>query len=114
SDDGRLDVVCTSATGALRALLTLDFAEEHLRFDPARGVLVRDDGSVSGARSLLDRILFVQWMFQNGQLEVWDADHDALLSRCATFIPANIDLGATIDHMERATSELEAEVQRRV
>jgi len=113
SDAGRLDVACTSATGGLRALLTLDFSDEHLRFDPARGVLVRDDGSAAAARSLLDRILFVQWLFQNGQLEVWDADHDALLGRCATFIPANIDLGATIDSMEPATRELEAEVRRR-
>lgn len=110
---GQLVILCNSADKCVRALLSLNFSEERLEFDPDQGVEIRDDGSSRAVRDQLDRITFIKGLCANAQIEVWDADHESLLGRCDPFIPVNIDLDDTLDNLDRLIKELEAEASRR-
>ncbi len=111
--EGGLLLECASEGGIVKAGLYLDFADEHLHFDPVDGVAICDDGSSTAARRAAERIRFTKGLFLNGVLEVWDGDRGVLLGRTDPYIPENIDLGATVDNLDRIAGELEAEADRR-
>jgi hypothetical protein len=110
---GRLVLRCVSDDDLLQALLGLNFAEEHLEFDPINDVAIYDDGSVQAVQKALDRVRLVQGLYSNGQLEVWDSERQILLGRCDPFIPVDVDLKATDENLERIAAALSGEIKRR-
>ncbi len=111
--EGHLLLQCTSDDKCVRAGLSLNFAEERLEFDLIGGVELIDDGSSLAIRNALDRVKFIEKLYKNGQLEVWDAEQKILLGRCDPFIPVNIDFRKMDDYLGHLVEELEAEATRR-
>ena len=68
----------------------LNFATERLEFDLFRDIAVRDSGTADGALAVMDAKRFLNAYFCNGELEIYDAESGALLSRKDAFIPVNM------------------------
>lgn len=110
---GRLLLRCRSHDDRMTILLGLNFSAERLEFDPHHGVGMDDDGSSEVLRHSLDHIAMLRGLLANGQLEVWDADTDRLLGRTDPYIPVNIDLRATDEHLEAEERRIAAMLQER-
>lgn len=110
---GRLVFRCVSDDGLLRGHLGLNFAEERLDFDPINGIALYDDGSAQAVQKELDRVRFVQGLYSNGALEVWESKRQVLLGRCDPFVPVDVDLQATDENLVRIAAALSGEIKRR-
>ncbi len=68
----------------------LNFAKERLEFDVFRDIGIQDPGTADGALAVVDVKRFQNAYFCNGQLEIYDAESDTLLSRKDAYIPVNL------------------------
>jgi hypothetical protein len=107
--DGCVYIRCVSQDGLVALFLGLNFQAERIEFAVQGRVRVeiRDDGTPYATRRALDYLRFVREHFCNGELEIWDAQREALLGRTDPFVPTNIDLGGTIRNLARIQEELE-------
>lgn len=86
---GKVEVTYVSGDGLVALTFWLNFAEERLEFDPQRSIDILDDGSAAAARNRRDIEIFLRDYFGNGELQIWDVNNKALISRCGAFIPVN-------------------------
>lgn len=86
---GRVEVAYQSEDGLVDLVFWLNFAEERLEFDFQQGIVIRDDGSVAAAQNGKEVERFFRDYLGNGELQMWDADTETLVSRCDAFIPIN-------------------------
>jgi hypothetical protein len=96
----------SSHNGLVSIVLVLDFGAERLNFDVFYHMAVENDGSVAGIKVELDWLRFVDSYLLNGKIEIWAAKQR--LSRKDSYIPENIDLGATHKDYQKRIIELEA------
>lgn len=94
-------------------IVILDFLNERLLFDVQHSLRARDDGSATAARNAKELARFNRDYLGNGELQIWNADTGALLSKCDAFIPVNcfVDFNAAdteISYWEEVIAEREA------
>ncbi|WP_296746323.1 methylamine utilization protein MauJ [Mesorhizobium sp.] len=84
-------------------------AEERLKFDIFDGIYGRDDGSVAAAEYKQETQRFFRDYMLNGELQMWNADSGALLSRLDAYVPLNmmVDLEACNANIAAAREEVE-------
>jgi len=86
--NGGIQLNCESEDGLVLAELFLDLENERLVFGPEDKVQIKDDGTAAAIRHAIDYMRFRKYYYLNGELEVYDADHETLLGRCDPFIPS--------------------------
>jgi hypothetical protein len=91
-----------SDEGNVEIRFGLNFSSERLEFDVFRDIAIQDTGTADGALALVDFKQFRNTYFGNGQLEIYDAESNELLSRKDAYLPTNMWL----DH-EAAEADLE-------
>jgi hypothetical protein len=79
-----------SDDGNVQIQFGLNFATERLEFDMFRDIAMQDPGTADGALAVVVIKRFLDAFFCNGQLEIYDAESDALLSRKDAYIPVNM------------------------
>jgi hypothetical protein len=97
-------VTLRSGDGKVFFHFHLDFAGERLRFDISDGIfLVPDDGSAAFAENQAELARFFKEYVGNGQLQFFNADTGALLSRKEAFVPVNcwLDVDGANANIER-------------
>ncbi|GLS48436.1 hypothetical protein GCM10007885_12800 [Methylobacterium gnaphalii] len=112
-DDGVIKLFYRSADSLFEIRFSLNFQDERLLFDVTQGVFLEDDGSVAAARHLIEIERFIRDYFLNGELQIWNALTDELLSRKDAYIPLNcfLDLDACNARIEHAKSELDRRIK---
>lgn len=90
-----------SDEGNVNIRFGLNFSNERLEFDVFRDIAIQDTGTADSALAIVDFKQFQNAYFGNGQLEIYDAESDELLSRKDAFLPTNMWL----DH-EAADADL--------
>lgn len=94
----RVELVYRSVDGLAEIMFWLNFAEERLEFDLGHSFKLYDDGSVAAAKNGKERCRFIWDYFSNGEIQIWDADNGALISRVDAYLPLNM-MGNFDDHM---------------
>lgn len=89
-DGSVLFVRFRSDNGNVEIRFGLNFATERLEFDVFSDIAVQDSGTADSALEVVDVKRFLNAYFCNGQLEIYDSESDALLSRRDAFIPVNL------------------------
>ena len=112
-DNGIVWVKCSSDNELTQLVLKLNFAQERLQANIMSDLDTLDDGSASSARAAATIGRFKLDYFQNGILEVWDADAARMLGRCDAFLPVNVDMTRTVANLEAGIREIEEEANRR-
>ena len=84
-----LQVVYSTADDLCEIRFRLALREERLKFDFFNGIFGQDDGSVTAAVYKREIQRFFRDYLLNGELQMWDADSGALLSRLGAYIPLN-------------------------
>lgn len=85
----KAEVQYRSRDGYVHVVLLLDFAAERLVFPLDVGLQFADDGTVEAARTGKFITTFIHAYNGNGELQVWNAEDDSLMSKCDAFIPMN-------------------------
>jgi hypothetical protein len=111
--EGIVWVECTSDNGLTQVRLGLNFGQERLQVDVMNDLDSIDDGTAMSARAVATVGQFKLDYFQNGILEVWNADAARLLGRCDAFIPINVDMARTSANFEANIQAMELEATRR-
>ncbi|ARJ64200.1 hypothetical protein WV31_00010 [Magnetospirillum sp. ME-1] len=98
-----------SIDGLVEIRFQLALEEERLKFDLFNSVYGHDDGSVAAAEHRRETQRFFRDFMLNGELQMWNADTGALLSRLDAYIPQNmmIDLDACNAIIAAAQKEVE-------
>ena len=91
----------------------LNFAKERLEFDVFRDIGIQDPGTADGALAMVDFKRFENAYFCNGQLEIYDAESDTLLSRKDAYIPVNMMFNDKAAKADLARWEQLAEERRK-
>lgn len=104
-----LAMVYRSVDGLVTFTFHLNFREERLQFN-LEDVGVQDDGTAQAAQNAAHMARFFRDYLGNGELQLWDADTNEMLSRCDAFIPTNCFLdhdaaNANIAHWEALAVE---------
>jgi hypothetical protein len=86
----RIELIYRSIDGLAEIVFWLNFAEERLEFDLDHSFKLYDDGSVTAAKNGKERCQFVWDYFGNGEIQIWDADTGALISRVGAYLPLNM------------------------
>lgn len=79
-----------SDEGNVEIRFGLNFSSERLKFDVFRDIAIQDTGTADGALALVDFKQFRNTYFGNGQLEIYDAESNELLSRKDAYLPTNM------------------------
>ena len=82
-------------------------------FLPHQSFTASDDGTVQAAQYQLDEFRFVDDMFHNRELELWNADNGNLLGRSDPYVPVNMR-SAPRERVMEIQSALESEYRARV
>lgn len=101
-----------SQDGFVSMTFLLDFRNERLVFPLENGIRFEDDGSAAAAQTAKSIVKFNHDYNANGELQIWDAETDTLMSRLEAFIPVNV-----IFNPEGAKAQLEQwdrEISRRL
>jgi hypothetical protein len=93
--------------------MTLDFANEHLRFDLQEDVQLIDDGSALVIEAAIDLNELLAGLMINGELEVWQAAPERLMGRCPPYIPNNLDPARTMNYLQARREGLANELAHR-
>lgn len=80
--NGGVTLKSESEDGLVHTELFLDFKNERLVMGPEGKVQIKDDGSPAVIRHMIDCMRFRKFYYLNGELEVYDADHETLLAVC--------------------------------
>jgi len=99
-----------SDDGNLQFRFGLDFANERLEFDMFRDIAMQDSGTADGALAVIECKRFLNEYFGNGQLEIYDAETGALLSRKDAYLPVNMMFNhkaaeAELEHWRQVVEE---------
>lgn len=86
----RVELVYRSVDGLAEIMFWLNFAEERLEFDLDHSFKLYDDGSVAAVKNGKDRCRFIWDYFGNGEIQIWDAESGALISRVDAYLPLNM------------------------
>lgn len=86
----RVELVYRSVDGLAEITFWLNFAEERLEFDLDHSFKLYEDGSVVAAKHGKERCRFIWDYFGNGEIQIWDADNGALISRVDSYLPLNM------------------------
>lgn len=86
----RIELVYRSVDGLAEIVFWLNFADERLEFDLDHSFKLYDNGSVAAAKNGKERCRFIWDYFGNGEIQLWDADSGALISRVDAYIPLNM------------------------
>lgn len=86
----RIELVYRSVDGLAEMMFWLNFAEERLEFNLDHSFKLYDDGSVAAAKNGKERCRFIWDYFGNGEIQIWDADNGALISRVDAYLPLNM------------------------
>lgn len=84
-----LIVIFKSQDEIVELMLTLDFAEERLRFEWGKDLDGHDDGSSLAAEHAATLSRFLLEYIGNGELHVYESETRALLGRVEAFLPTN-------------------------
>jgi hypothetical protein len=101
-----------SVTGDVIFRFHLDFATERLNFSVFDDIAVRDTGTAQGALRIAEVRRFEHEFFGNGQLQIFNAETDELISRKDAFIPMNMYLDKDAADAEVARWKALAETRR--
>jgi hypothetical protein len=109
-ENGMINLEYRTADGMTRLRFTLNLVEERLEFNHLEGLFGHDDGSVAAAKSLREIQRFIRDYLLNGELQIWNAETGALLSRRDAFIPINcfVDIDVCNANIAGAQREVEA------
>ena len=110
--DRKAEVQFRSRNGYARVNLLLDFEQERLNIYHETGIQFEDDGSVKAARTGKQLTEFVHALYCNGELQVWNAEDETLISKCDAFIPVNMMFNAEGAEAELARWEGEIDQRR--
>lgn len=86
----RVELVYQSEDCLAELIFWLNFLEERLEFDSGRSFKLYDDGSVAAAQNGKERCKFIWDYFGNGEIQIWNAEKNSLISRVGAFIPMNM------------------------
>lgn len=86
----RVELVYRSVEGLAEIMFWLNFAEERLEFDLDHSFKLYDDGSVAAAKNGKERCRFIWDYFGNGEIQIWNAESGALISRVDAYLPLNM------------------------
>ena len=86
----RVVLTYRSADNLVDLVFALNFAEERLEFDLTSSLTAFDNGTASAARNGKERCRFLWDYFGNGELQFWNSETGALISRVDAFIPLNM------------------------
>jgi hypothetical protein len=112
-EHGAVWVRCSSSDGFIHLDLKLNFARERLQADIIDGLRTVDDGSENSARAAVAAGRFKLDYFNNGILEVWNADTLHMLGRCEAFLPMNVDMNRSVANFEAGIRKSEEVADRR-
>lgn len=104
-----LAMIYRSGDGLVDFVFHLNFREERLQFN-LEDIAVREDTTARAAENAAHIARFFRDYLGNGELQLWDADTNELLSRCDAFIPTNCFLdheaaNANVAHWEALAVE---------
>lgn len=113
--DSTLSVLLQSQDGLCLVELQLNFAEWRLVFDSERWIHIKDDDQKSATpiRYCVDRVKFLRGHLLNGQVEIYDSSTNRLLARTDPLIPCNVDIGASIENLDRIADHYGKEISAR-
>jgi hypothetical protein len=111
--NGGIELNCESEDGLVQAELFLDFKNERLVMGPEGKVQIKDNRTATSVRHAIDYMRFRKHYYLNGELEIYDADHETLLGRCDPFMPVNIMPVETAQNIDKLIAEMEKEAERR-
>lgn len=106
-----LIVIFKSQDEIVELMLTLDFAEERLRFEWGKDLDGHDDGSSIAAEHAATLSRFLLEYIGNGELHVYESETRALLGRVEAFLPTNYF--ANHDGMNARIEAWQAEAEKR-
>jgi len=108
--DGGVDLEYRSPDYLMAIRFRLNFVDERLVFEVDNCLFGGDDGSVLAAEYMRETRRFIRDYLLNGELQIWNAETGALLSRLDAFIPFNcmIDLDSCNAGIDAAQVEIEA------
>ncbi|MGH6696298.1 methylamine utilization protein MauJ [Sphingopyxis sp.] len=106
-----LVAVFKSQDEIIELTLTLDFADERLRFDWAKDIDGHDDGSSLAAADAATLSRFLLEYIGNGELHIYESETRVLLGRVEAFLPNNYF--ANHDGMNARIKAWEAEADKR-
>lgn len=86
----RIELVYRSADQLAEMTFWLNFADERLEFDLEQSFKVYDNGTAAAARNGKDRSRFIWDYFGNGEIQIWNAETEKLISRVEGFMPLNV------------------------
>jgi len=86
-------------------------AEERLKFEIFDGIYGSDNGSLASAEYKQESLRFYRDYMLNGELQMWNAETGALLSRLDAYLPVNMMLN--LEDCNAGIAAAGAEVERR-
>lgn len=110
-EGAKVILIYGTADGLMQVRFQLNLAEERLHFAIDDGIYGHDDGSVAAAEYQAEFQRFLRDYFLNGELQIFNAETGAFLSRKDAFLPTNcyVDL----DNSNAIIADAMSEVERR-
>jgi len=94
-------------------VLSLDFKNERILFDPCNCLSLNDDRSPMPVQYAIDFNEFLKVYYCNGMLELWNTDSGELLGYTDPFLPCNIDATRTFANFDKNIAHWKVELERR-
>jgi hypothetical protein len=113
-DNGTIWLRCDSTGRVAQFLIGLAVADEALLFDPQEHMAVSPDNSLSALRARHDQGTLLRDLLCNGQLEIIDATNQNRLGRTDAYVGENINLTATLRHLDGILASLNEAIQQAV
>lgn len=106
--DGVVHLECYSDDMLFKVPLYLDFNKEICHFDVERALISHKEKR--GLEYQIDYWNFMKDLLCNGQIEIWVAGSDALLSRKDPNLSYNIDLMESLEAMDRSIDQIQLQI----
>lgn len=108
-----LIIVLSTVNEGVKAKLSLSIKDEHLHFDPFKGLAYFDVGTKACLLDQVDALNFCKETVLNGAIQVTADDTNETLGRKNPYLGVNIDLGRTIESLEADIAKLTIEAEKR-